>query len=76
MAIPFGFGALKLAVTPGGGGDGFPVASRKAARLDHVPNSLLEEILVVVKVDIVGIEVDIVEMEVVDIVGMTDDEIK
>ena len=36
MKIPFGFGALKLGVTPGGGDDGLFVAARKAARLANV----------------------------------------
>lgn len=36
MKTPFGFGALKLGVTPGGGADGFIVAARKAARLAYV----------------------------------------
>lgn len=50
MKMPFGFGALKLGVTPGGGFDGFIVAARKAARLAY--DVVVDEVVIVD--DIVG----------------------
>lgn len=58
MKTPFGFGASKLGVTPGGGADGFIVAARKAARLAYVV--VVAEAVAVVD-DILGMTDD--EME-------------
>ena len=58
MKTPFGFGASKLGVTPGGGGLPTAVAARKEARLANVSDVVVE----VAIVDVVGMVDDILEM--------------